>query len=231
MKKVNRVTQGYKKLSFLLEQLRKNKDFLNELKRARKEKNARIITDLLERYGIPHNPETDPFDPFLSYFFDGNITKPNPYFFDMCQMIDELKTALFQEYIVVPNIGNREDTAQYILESQRKWKDMEKDFKNYGYKKIYPVSIHINCYASKRDVLDFINKRWPDIEFMLGEYKRNRPKIRIRKNAKRDDFIWKNRKLPLKEIVSKLSDKLGVILDEGNIGKILSLERKRRGEK
>lgn len=103
------------------------------------------------------------------------------------------------------------------------------DFDN----KVYPVAIRISPYATKRDILDFINVAYPliklfqeqhkDTKMKIGKYKKRDPK-----NIRRNEFIYKNRSLRLKDIAIKLQRKFNIDLDEGSIGKIISLETKRR---
>lgn len=71
----------------------------------------------------------------------------------------------------------------------------------------YPVSIKIHSLASKRDVLDFIEKRWPWIDNELRQTKDARAlKIKRKRKYGQDllDFIWNNKDLPIKIIKTKL---------------------------
>jgi len=96
--------------------------------------------------------------------------------------------------------------------------------------KAYPISINIHKLASKRDVMDFINKRWFEIETNLNFYRRDiNPRIRKKINTERDELVWKNKNLKPEKIIKLLSDKnikQGLIYND--IYKILSLERKNR---
>lgn len=92
----------------------------------------------------------------------------------------------------------------------------------------YPIAICINSRASKRDVLDFIEKRWPWISSMSDLEKPF--KMRKRKHSQDIlDFIWENRGLPAKEIKNRLNKNFpdnGFVYYE--ISKIIQLEKDRR---
>ncbi len=66
----------------------------------------------------------------------------------------------------------------------------------------YPTAICINPRASKRDVLDYINKKWKWIEEDMNSRGEGlKLKYRTRKyGQKLLDFIWENRNLPSKEL-------------------------------
>jgi len=100
--------------------------------------------------------------------------------------------------------------------------------------KTFPVSIDIHKFATKRDILDFIEKKWPWIEERLGQY-RDYKNIKFRKrksDRKIIDFIWDNRKLPakkLKVLLDKEFPKNGLVYYE--FSKIISQEKRRRNRK
>lgn len=95
----------------------------------------------------------------------------------------------------------------------------------------YPVGVCIHPQASKRDVLDFIEKRW---EWIENNYLRmsadKKLKYGKRKyNQEMLDFLWKNRGLPPKVLKRKLDEqypKNGLVYYE--IAKIIQLEKKKR---
>jgi hypothetical protein len=93
----------------------------------------------------------------------------------------------------------------------------------------YPVTISIHKKASKRDVLDFIEKRWPWINQWMDE---KALKYRPRKISQEIlDFIWERRSLPAKKIKEKIDEAFphnGLVYFE--ISKIISLEKRRRLE-
>jgi hypothetical protein len=98
----------------------------------------------------------------------------------------------------------------------------------------FPVIIKISPYASQRDIVDYIRTMYPFIEHFQEKYKSR--DIKIGKQRKRnpdiqerDNFIYKNRHKPRKEIGKLLKDKYNNYLDQGEIGKIISREIKSRG--
>lgn len=99
--------------------------------------------------------------------------------------------------------------------------------------KAYPVSIDINKFATKNDVLDFLEKRWDEIEDYLQEYRGKKLRIRRRKlDRKITDFIWEHKNLTGKEIKKELDKEFpnnGLAYHE--IGKIKSIENQRRFKK
>ncbi len=147
--------------------------------------------------------ETDPY-PQLS-LQAGSIV-------DMCQLVDfcddELNPANKGEEIIYLNTKR-----QLMLAS-------------------YPIAICINQKASKRDVLDYIEKRWKWIENAQTLYQEKAFKIRKRKHSQEMiDFIWENKTLPAKKIKEKLNEKFpknGLIYHE--ITKLIQLEKQRRSK-
>jgi hypothetical protein len=101
--------------------------------------------------------------------------------------------------------------------------------------KKYPIVLRISPYASERDILNFIKENNETIKFLQREYGDKNSKIgRIRtknqKKQERNDFIYEHRHLPLKKIFKLVSEKFDEVLDDGLIGKIKSVEAKRRKE-
>lgn len=102
-------------------------------------------------------------------------------------------------------------------------------------KEYFPISVRISPYASKNDIIDLVNKTYKDIiqpiqkkyqkEGVCMSVKRGRSK-EVRKKY---DFVFKNRQLPLEQIRKNISEELGLALDTGEIAKMISLEKKRRG--
>jgi len=91
----------------------------------------------------------------------------------------------------------------------------------------YPVAIYINPEATQNQVKDFISKKWSLIQSHrdkdLNLYSGKRTKRRQVVN----DFIYDHRNLTLAKIRRLLAEK-GEFLDDGHIGKVLSLEKKKR---
>lgn len=94
-----------------------------------------------------------------------------------------------------------------------------------------PVAIAINQRSSKRDVLDYIEKKWSSIETTLRKFDDEKPlRLRKRKHPQEMvDLIRENQSLPPKQILEKLDKKFpNNIFAYYEITKIVQLERKRR---
>jgi len=102
-----------------------------------------------------------------------------------------------------------------------------------SYTASYPVSIDIHRFASRNDVLDFVEKRWKLIEEQLGQYRNQKVRFRRRKIPTRIyNFIWKHRKKKAREIKSLLNDRFPKNrLMYYEILKLKSLERVKRTKK
>lgn len=89
---------------------------------------------------------------------------------------------------------------------------------------IFPINIKIHNYATKRDLINFIETRWPDIALHLKKKRFKSRKI----DNKMLDFIWDNRTLGTKQIKKELDVKFpSNDLVYFEINKIISDERKR----
>ena len=101
--------------------------------------------------------------------------------------------------------------------------------------KIYPVAIKLSPYASERDILDYVKKnffiikshqeKYKNPEIKIGKVKRKKQSIQDRNN-----FIYENRKLSLNKIKELVKEKFSEVLDYEYIGKIKSMEIKKRKE-
>jgi hypothetical protein len=100
--------------------------------------------------------------------------------------------------------------------------------------KHFPIAIRISPYATERDILDFVKKTYktsilPALEsYRKSGVKIGKVKIKDDKIMERNKFIYANKDLPRKEIMRLVNKKFGVLLDYGHIGKIISIENKRR---
>ena len=95
----------------------------------------------------------------------------------------------------------------------------------------YPVAICVHPKASKRDVLDFIEKKWNWIENnFLRSYAEKKLKYGKRKyDQKLLDFLWSNRFLSSKKLKEKLNERFPKnTLVYYEIVKILQLEKEKR---
>jgi hypothetical protein len=104
--------------------------------------------------------------------------------------------------------------------------------------RIYPIAIRISPYASLRDILDFTRRVYKhEIAPLQGQYKDKGIKLgkfKTKKTAiqERNNFIYENKDLPRKQIMRLVTDKFGEehTVDYGYIGKIISLESRKRKE-
>lgn len=112
-------------------------------------------------------------------------------------------------------------------------KALKKRFEN------YPIIIKIHPATSSRDLIDYIETNGKLIESCLIKYRDENSKVgRIRKGnpriKERDQFIYENRHLPYKDIITlvrqKFPDVWETAADVGVIGKIISLQNKIRKE-
>ncbi len=102
---------------------------------------------------------------------------------------------------------------------------------------VYPIALRISPYASQRDILDYVKKCYrvyiqPEQEKYKKGIKIGKTRTKRAELQARNRFIYENRKLPRKQIWRMVRDKFGEKLatDYGNIGKIISNEKRRRKE-
>ena len=102
-------------------------------------------------------------------------------------------------------------------------------------RQVYPLTVHISPYASKRDILNFIEKVYlPEMARLQAQYKKDGVNItghRARKKGvrERDDFIVKNRTHSNKKIAEETAKKFpNAPLRAGSIGNTIKREQKRR---
>lgn len=102
----------------------------------------------------------------------------------------------------------------------------------------YPVVLKLHPSISRRDLEAYVKDYWHTIAFYLDFHKNQNAKLGKIKTRnplikKRDEFIYKNRKMDRKKLSNLVSSRFPEIsnsIDLGSIGKIISLERKRRKE-
>lgn len=151
----------------------------------------------------------------------------------------------FKEYFRTANVCELED-AQREFEEYAPSDDPEDFFSIRSYTEMlenklwkYPVVLRIHPDASQRDIIEYIKTHWHLIKYYQEQYT-DRHKDASFKNSKtkenlklkeRNDFIYQNRSLPRKTIMQMVNKDFGADLDQGSIGKIISLERKKREKK
>lgn len=167
----------------------------------------RILETLSKEYGIDNNTI------FTILLYD--ITEQEKFIddlvLDFCSVTDNYDLDLNEEAQSVP----------VFLDTGRQ-----------SHIRAYPVSIDIHRFASKRDVLDYVNKRWDVIEASLKQYREDGKPVRFRERKyplEIVDFIWDNKSKPITELVELVND-----LDSPHVfsyievQKIILTERKRR---
>jgi len=143
-----------------------------------------------------------------------------------CRKLDNLCKNKHFDYLENRDNKEQDETTNNFVDDFRKKSDEK-----------YPISIRVSPYASQNEIVDYIKKRWEFIKELQDFYRKSNVKIgRVKKKnpkvQERNDFIYQNRKLPLKKISKLVSDqeKWGDGPDIGHIGKIISLEKKKRKE-
>ncbi|MCC7436776.1 hypothetical protein IT402_02805 [Candidatus Nomurabacteria bacterium] len=93
----------------------------------------------------------------------------------------------------------------------------------------FPVHLMISPDASKRDVLDFINKNWQLVQAYMEDYKRKTPAIREKQNKERDSRIWELQHLGAKMVASKINQEFpNTNFSYADVNKVLHRMRKKR---
>ncbi len=134
-----------------------------------------------------------------------------------------------------------EDSRDVCFVDDSLWDDSQKTAEE---KLLFPVSIRLGAYASERDITDFIRKNMHIIldyqesaqDILIQRSPSRRPltikSVRTRKKAiqERNDFIYEHRHLPRREIMNLLMEQRPGEdqPDQAYIGKIISLEKKKR---
>jgi len=240
-----RETKAFTKVRNYFAELIDRKDFQDEVKKIRiKYKIPPKGFSKKEKHMSPEPPEYGPQYPKR---WTGLIKEPIDQFFWERLFRDENR--LSEKFQMPSSSLNIID--DYVLYNDTSMIDsdipalcMVQDCHDLGeYKEIdkenetsFPVMIRINPYAGVRDILDYVKIAYSrEIEPLLNKYKDKSSrmcKVRTKneETRKRNDFIFKNRHKKLKEIRTLLRENNLEILDDGHIGKIIGLEKKRRKE-
>lgn len=144
-----------------------------------------------------------------------------------------VKTELFEEEFLLNNLCNLVDMKEFISEREGMPEIIEKDMQEMTTK--HPIALFIRPEATQRDIVDYVKEVWAYIEIYKCKYLDKKSKVgkikrKDEKIKERNDFIYKNRHLPRKEIMRMITDTFDEIIDYGHIGKIISLEIKKRKE-
>lgn len=129
---------------------------------------------------------------------------------DFCQVIDEANEMLIgsgsTSFVMKPSLTS--DKLLSVL--------------------LYPVHICISRSAKQRDVVDYVQKRWGEIQQLLEHYGEKQPVIRKRSKPARDTFIWEHRDVPSEELADLVDREFpGESLTYADINSIKRKLRKR----
>ncbi len=242
-------TQGHKKMIQYIEDLMRNKHFLKNFNKLRKELGSDEIGERDERLsGLMSDLYGDYIEmEKLMRAIDKRMRTRSTRIYEKMASIYGLDNDLFQEIEFDKirgkddiQLGDYADFCQVIDKLNDEY-DMANypplpisiDYRKQRHIAAYPVSIDIHQFATKRDVLDFIEKRWSLVEEYLENYRKGKIRFRSRKIPRKiADFLWDNRQLNSSEL-KKLLDKnfSDNRLAYYEIHKIISQERKRRTKK
>lgn len=237
--KVFYTTQGFEKIWRGLEDLIKQKSFQNQTKNIRKE------------YFIP----TNGFQVMeLSWIHPPKDWKHSTSFTVRLKFIGKMRSQLklicetygflpqdwvpiFEQYVfynkfnltLEPNSHNLCFVSDMVTKRDSLGRDVTKTEIS-----LYPITLHISPHASKRDVLDYVEKIFTtEITPLQKKYHNGITPIKPTRKRKsvvqiRNDFIYENQDWALKDLRKHIKKEFGQDIDEGNIGKIKSLENKKR---
>jgi hypothetical protein len=231
-------TQGQKKLKQILGDARRNSNLAKGLEKLAASKPAYKIEDLQALYVVYRQ-----YQIILRQFRKEFLSQDKSH---------QLRKALCLEYGIDPMLfdmlvsaykGNRlegwdfnDDTGGDMCAVEVQDEDEDpKDIHTFHLteldqidRSIYPVHLKLHRFASKRDVLDFIEKSWGQISPHLTE-----KRIKGRKLPREVlDLIWKHRDKKAKDIASIVSEKYPKYsLVYYEVSKLLSEEKKRRDGK
>lgn len=209
MKDVIKQTQGNRKLRQYIEDLSNNKNFLSLYKHIVYKSDSKRKNELLEYAAEKYGIDFDLFQTISRKIEDDELLwgdRP-----DVCEIEDDYDEIFNTAY-------------PYISPKKSKRKQL--------HTRAYPLSIKIHKLASKRDILDFIEKRWDIIDNYIEDY-RKKTRIRKRKNQKMYDFIWDIHEKSSDTNIKKLKEQLDEKYPNNNLAyfelyKIISLEKQRR---
>lgn len=184
-------TQGQLKTRRRLKELFENEVFKNELNEILAIPNARKRDKQIRRLAEEYFLEYSAYSPLVNFIADGKLDLERLLGFDqdVCQIYDE------EDEYLNPNFPLDFDIPPSRKPAKR------------AQIHAYPIHIGINVYATKRDVLDFISKRWDFIRYMLDTYNEKPKMVKEKPKADRDDYIWANKELSAKKLAELVNKK------------------------
>jgi hypothetical protein len=227
-------TQGFKKQWNYVKDLLGQKNFQTWVKKLRK------------AYGIPENgfklttPSwTHPIETW-KYRTDSQMLEKlrNEVrkFCETKQFAEKDWRSIFEYYIFYnelflfqdPNSHNMCYVTDILTQRDSLGQELNESLRN-----SFPVALLISPYASKRDILDYVEKLYktqilPTQQIYQKDAKQGKVRNKSSKVQARNLFIYQNRNKSLKVIAALVKTKFKELLDDGHIGKIISLENNKR---
>jgi len=245
-----KITQGQEKIIQYIEDLKRNKHFLALITRLKKDhfstqeedlaldefinkflKNSKETEHLIALYRKKIMGKDQKIYLFLAEEYGLSMEIINDLIFRAFRLEDDFSLSKRNDMCFVTD--NYDNLINYPLDD--KPIPIEMDIERKTHIISYPVSIDIHKFATKRDVLDYIEKRWDLIESYLFNYTEKKVRVRKRKMDKQIvDFIWKNKKEKANRILELINEKFpenNLFLGYEDILKIISIEKSRRTKK
>jgi hypothetical protein len=206
-------TRGHRKSMQRLEDLWQNEAFLTELAAIQATPDWRKRSTRLFKFAEENSLEFFVGSPLSDFLVDKKRFLQDP-IVDVCQIVDRVDEMFgfcnYEDYATPPK--PLPDRKLSIM--------------------LYPINVCISPLASKRDVLDYVMKRWDEIRNLLDIYWENPPRIRARQKADRDRFIWAHRDVPSEELAHLVDKEFpGGLLTYADINSIKQKLRKRYSDK
>lgn len=155
---------------------------------------------------------------------------------DLCYVKDLLNESLEPniDYEILKNKVKRDPKLREFLGSKFGLLGIFDNQKN-ELLKAFPVAICISPYASLRDIQRFVAKSYKEVSAVQKKYQDSSVKIgkiRLKNNRNLNirDFVWEHQELSLQKLSDLVEEVFPGNIDQGSVGKIRSLEKKRRTE-
>jgi hypothetical protein len=222
-------TEGEHKMLAYFEDLKKRKDFIDEIASLRKLHNQELslvdaVTDkvsdeIRDKYWNAVDEVCRKFK--LAPIYSWSFTIHTIAVFDNWETYSPVDDLSANMCIV--------DTFEGFVQLSEKYRENDPSFLKAG----YPVFIGIHPHASRQDVINYIKRSFDtEIAPLLDKHKGagvNLEKIKKRSKSERDDFIFEHRHLPYAKLAKLCNDKFGGNLIYDYVGKVVRREMKRRG--
>jgi hypothetical protein len=202
-------TQGHKKALQRVEDLWQNEEFRAELAAIQAMPDWRKRSKQLFKFAEENGLDLFTGAPLMQLLMNETLW-PQDSNLDVCRIADE-----------VDEILNDPEHCNFRTQPRP----------NSDYKlsmMLFPIHLCISPMASKRDVLDYVAKRWGEIRGCLDIYYEGEPTVRKRRKAARDQFIWEHREVPSKKLADMVCDEFpGELVTYADINSIKQKLRER----